>query len=198
MKSKKVIYLYVVASLIAAYIYYQYHISRSFTYVYVDHFLDKADYTLLVDELKKYNERLNYAKETTDNVVRYNLVMNEPRIKQLLEKYQPAITHLTRNPRIYLAKNFPIEYRQYVPGSFMHKHRDQLIYTIPQYECVLTLNNTTDSVTKMAGKPIKAQPNSLMIVRAQGIEHEVTKVTQGERKFLKFIFTETDDKVAFV
>jgi hypothetical protein len=47
----------------------------------------------------------------------------------------------------------------------------------------------------MAGKPIKAQPNSLMIVRAQGIEHEVTKVTQGERKFLKFIFTETDEKV---
>jgi hypothetical protein len=29
-------------------------------------------------------------------------------------------------------------------------------------------------------------------VKAQGIEHEVTKVTQGERKFLKFIFTETD------
>lgn len=197
MKAKPAIYFCIVCGLIAAYIYYQFYLqyNRPFTYVYVNDFLDKADYALLVNELQKYNERLNYAKETTDNVVRYNLVMNEPQITQLLRKYQPAINHLTQNPRIYLATNFPIEYRQYVPGSYMKKHQDQLIYKIPQYECVLTLSNTTDSVTTMAGKPIKAQPNSLMIVRAQGIEHEVTKVTQGERKFLKFIFTETDEKV---
>jgi hypothetical protein len=196
MKPTKTIYLClaaIICSLVAVYIYYQ---TRPFTYAYVPDFLDKADYALLVGELKKYDERLYYSKETNNNLVRYNLAVNEPPITQLLEKYQPTINHLTQNPRIYLAKNFPIEYRQYVPGSFMHMHRDQLIYKIPQYECVLTLSNTTDSVTKLAGKPIKAQPNSLMIVQAQGIEHEVTRVTQGERKFLKFIFTETDDKVA--
>ena len=79
--------------------------------------------------------------------------------------------------------------------TIMKKHKDTLIYNIPQYECVLTLSNTTDSVTIMGGnKSIKARPNSLIIVRAQGIEHEVTKVTTGERTFLKFIFTATDER----
>jgi hypothetical protein len=122
-------------------------------------------------------------------------VVTDPTIIRILQKYTPVFKDLTQNPNIYLAKNFPIEYRKYVPGSFMKKHRDALIYRIPQYECVLTLSNTTDSVTDMEGTQLKAQPNSLIIVRAQGIEHEVTKVTNGERKFLKFIFTETDDRV---
>ena len=34
------------------------------------------------------------------------------------------------------------EYRKYINGSFMNKHRDQLIYQKPQYECILTLSNT--------------------------------------------------------
>jgi hypothetical protein len=80
-----------------------------------------------------------------------------------------------------------------MPGSFMKKHRDTMIYKIPQYECILTLTNTTDSVTDMNGTQIKSEPNSLIIVRANGIPHSVTKVNKGERKFLKFIFTETDE-----
>ena len=80
----------------------------------------------------------------------------------------------------------------------MNKHKDHLIYKIPQYECILTLSNSTDSYTilepqgKADNKKIKSKPNSLIIVKAQGIEHEVTTVNQGERYFLKFIFTETD------
>ena len=170
-------------------------------YIYKENFLQEADYNKLLYELKQYDERLDASKENYNNVVRYNLVIdnNSPSslnpIATILKKYQREIKNLTHNPNIYLANNFPIEYRKYVPGSFMKKHKDTLIYKIPQYECVLTLSNTTDSVTKMDDTLIKATPNSLLIVKALGVEHEVTKVTKGERKFLKFIFTETDERV---
>ena len=170
-------------------------------YIYKENFLQEDDYNKLLYELKQYNERLSASKENYNNVVRYNLVIdnNSPStlnpIAIILKKYQREIKNLTHNQNIYLANNFPIEYRKYVPGSFMKKHKDVLIYKIPQYECVLTLSNTTDSVTKMEDIPIKATPNSLLIVKALGVEHEVTEVIKGERKFIKFIFTETDERV---
>lgn len=170
-------------------------------YIYKENFLREDDYNKLLQELKLYDERLNNSKEISSNLIRYNLEIDSNSMNTLnpvillLKKYQGEIKNLTHNPNIYLANNFPVEYRKYVPGSFMVKHRDVLIYKKPQYECVLTLSNTTDSVTNMEKVPIKASPNSLIIVKALGVEHEVTKVTRGERKFLKFIFTETDERV---
>jgi len=170
-------------------------------YIYKENFLKEADFDKLLYELKQYDERLSGSKENHNNVVRYNLVIdnNSPSslnpVAIILKNYQGEIKNLTHNPTIYLANNFPIEYRKYVPGSFMKKHKDILIYKIPQYECVLTLSNTTDSVTKIEDTPIKTTPNSLLIVKALGAEHEVTEVIKGERKFLKFIFTETDERV---
>lgn len=170
-------------------------------YIYKENFLEQDDYNKLLKELSLYNERLNNSKEISSNLIRYNLEIDTNSTNSLnpvtiiLKKYEPMIKQLTHNQAIHLANNFPIEYRKYVPGSFMQKHRDTLIYKMPQYECVLTLSNTTDSVTNMEDTPIKALPNSLIIVKALGVEHEVTKVTKGERKFLKFIFTETDERV---
>lgn len=170
-------------------------------YIYKENFLKQDDYSNVLNELKKYDNQLNFHKENDSNLIRYNLVIdsntvytNNP-VTTILKKYQGEIRNIIQNQSVYLANDFPIEYRKYVPGSFMQKHKDTLIYKIPQYECVLTLSNNTDSVTMMKDTPIKATPNSLIIVRASGIEHEVTKVTKGERKFLKFIFTETDHKV---
>jgi hypothetical protein len=169
-------------------------------YVYKEDFLQPEDYVQLLNELKFYDERLVASKENMPNLIRYNLVIDSNSsasvnpITHLLKKYEREIKKLTHNEAIYLAHNFPIEYRKYVPGSFMKKHKDTLIYKIPQYECVLTLSNTTDSVTNMEDTPIQAKPNSLMIVKAMDIEHEVTQVTKGERKFLKFIFTVTDER----
>jgi hypothetical protein len=171
-------------------------------YIYKEDFLHQEDYAQLLDELKLYDERLAASKENMPNLIRYNLVIDNNSstsmnpITQLLKKYEREIRGFTHNSAIYLAHNFPIEYRKYVPGSFMKKHKDTLIYKIPQYECVLTLSNTTDSVTNMEATPLKAKPNSLIIVKALGIEHEVTPVTKGERKFLKFIFTATDERAA--
>ena len=167
----------------------------TFTYIYTEDFLNKKEFHTLLTLLEKYNTPLNNSQEINKNLVRYNLIINENHITQLLKKYTPQIRALVQNPKIYLANNFPIEYRKYTHGSYMKKHIDTLIYKIPQYECIFTLSNNTDSFTNLAGKKISAKPNSLMIVRALGVEHEVTKVNKGERKFLKFIFTETDEKV---
>jgi len=170
------------------------------TYIYKEKFLKEDDFANLVKELTHYNECLDASKEIAVNVIRFNLTVDTNSsgslhpVTAILKKYEPAIRELAGQDNIYLAKNFPIEYRKYVPGSFMRKHIDTLIYKIPQYECVLTLSNTTDSVTNMKDVPVKAAPNSLMMVKALGIEHEVTPVTKGERKFLKFIFTETDER----
>ena len=167
--------------------------NNKFRYVYKDDFMSSNDFENLLCELEKYNEKLNKSKEEYPNLIRFNLKMDSPIINSMIKKYENKIKSLTKNYSIYLAKNFPIEYRKYVPGSFMTKHQDTLIYKLPQYECVFTLSNTTDSYTDIEGRKISSKPNSLIIVKALGVEHEVSKVTKGERKFLKFIFTETDE-----
>ena len=163
-----------------------------FQYVYYENFLSANDLSLLNQELETYNKNLENSLENLPNVYRFNTKIESDVIKNIIQSYTHIIKKLTSNNRIYLAKNFPIEYRKYIKDSFMERHVDQLIYKIPQYECLLTLTNSTDSYTIFGNKKITTRPNSLVILQAQGIEHEVTKVTQGERKFLKFIFTETD------
>ncbi len=165
---------------------------EKFSYIYEKNFFSNQDFNLLKNELKKADSDLEKSVEKLPNVYRYNLVVESPVIKNLIKKYEEKIKKLVLNNKIYLANNFPIEYRKYVKGSFMLKHRDQLIYEIPQYECVFTVTNSTDSYTVIGDKKISSEPNSIIILKAQGIEHEVTKVNKGERKFLKFIFTETD------
>jgi hypothetical protein len=165
----------------------------NFEYIYIEDFLEQSDYKKIIKELTKYNKILDSRKEDIIKYNRYNTNVDSKIVESIIKKYENKIRNLTNNQNIYLANNFPIEYRKYLPGSFMIKHRDTMIYKIPQYECILTLTNTTDSVTDMDGEQIKSKPNSLIIVRANGIEHHVTKVSKGERKFIKFIFTETDE-----
>lgn len=168
--------------------------NKNFSYCYIENFLKNNDLTQIKSELKNYDQKLNNSLDNYRNVYRYNTPISSIKIRNILESYSYTnkIRASTNNNKIYLANNFPIEYRKYVSGSFMKKHRDVLIYKKPQYECILTLSNSTDSFTILGNKQIRSKPNSLIIVKAQGIEHEVTKVNEGERYFLKFIFTETD------
>jgi hypothetical protein len=147
------------------------------------------------------NETLSKNDENNHINRRKNIVISSKRVKEILNKqdYREKLRRITNNPNIYLARNFPIEYRKYEKGSFMKRHSDTLIYRIPQYECVYTLFNQSDTKTVFYDKggnvmeTIQSEPNSLMILRANGVEHEVLPVTKGERFFLKFIFTETDE-----
>ena len=180
------------------YLIFYYKSKKDFSYCYIENFLTNNDLIQLKNELKNYDQKLENSLEDYQNVYRYNTPIDSIKIRNILALYTNKIRENTNNNKIYLANNFPIEYRKYIKGSFMNKHIDQLIYKKPQYECILTLSNSTDSYTildpqgKACNKKIKSKPNSLIIVKAEGIEHEVTKVNKGERYFLKFIFTETD------
>lgn len=106
-------------------------------------------------------------------------------------------SYVFEKPLVHGSDVVPIEYRKYPPGSQgMKWHHDvQLIGR--QYECVYTLTNTSDSQTKwrdLIGKEhaIWAEPNSLIVVQAGGVEHAVTPVTSGERTIVKFIFCHKD------
>ena len=187
---KKYLLFFVIILLILVIFYHK--SKKDFSYSYIENFLTNNDLIQLNNELKNYDQKLENSLEDYQNVYRYNTPIDSIKIRNILASYTNKIRGNTNNNKIYLANNFPIEYRKYIKGSFMNKHRDQLIYKKPQYECILTLSNSTDSYTILGHKKIKSKPNSLIIVKAQGIEHEVTRVNEGERYFLKFIFTETD------
>jgi hypothetical protein len=165
----------------------------NFKFVYDKDFLDKDDFARLSDELLNYEEDLKNSLDSRGDILRYNLPIKSEFVKDIIKKYESKIRQLTKNRSVYLSKNFPIELRKYTRGCFMSPHKDTQIYKLPQYECVFTISNTTDSVTKIEGLDISTIPNSILIVKAEGVLHEVTKVGGGERNFLKFIFTETDD-----
>jgi len=96
---------------------------------------------------------------------------------------------------------FPIEYRMYPRGSSMDWHLDEALYAEPQYEVVLTLENTSNSVTEWkdleGGRGREwTEPNSAVIIRAETAVHRVTAVGRGERSILKLLYTSTDEKLA--
>jgi hypothetical protein len=98
--------------------------------------------------------------------------------------------------RLELDPATPVEYRVYGVGDWMGWHRDGVLPHMPvgdpQYECVLTLNNTSDSMFEWvddAGRVcgLKTVPNMLVVVRGGGVKHRVTRVTRGQRGTLKFV-----------
>ena len=79
----------------------------------------------------------------------------------------------------------------------MRWHSDILLYDKPQYECVYTISNNSDSTTDYIDHwgikhKVWTKPNSLMIVRANGYKHGVNPVNKGRREIIKLIYTPTD------
>jgi len=105
------------------------------------------------------------------------------------------IRKITANPKLKPCLEIPIEYRKYIIGSYMDWHKDtQMLANQLQYECVITLTNSSDSLTLLqydqGVKKLVTEPNSLLLVRANGISHKVTPLTKGERTILKLVFAE--------
>jgi len=74
------------------------------------------------------------------------------------------------------------------------------MYSWPQYELVYTVDNTSDSETQWLTESgdLRAEvtlPNSLIALRAEGLEHRVTPSKRGERTIIKFAYTTTDLKL---
>jgi len=139
----------------------------------------------------KANNRLMYEFKPENNKteVLKSLLFNE----NFIEK----IRKLTGNYNLIPCLEVPVEYRKYPKGSYMDWHYDtQILENQLQYECVITLTNTSDSLTLMNQvfftDKISSEPNSLVIVRAHGVKHMVTEITKGERTILKFVFKEKE------
>lgn len=169
-------------------------------YIYHKNFLSVKDFNEILKMTKVNDKLLSLSFHQDSTVNRCNLNLNDLKIYNIIKKYENKIQEMTENNSIYLARNFPIQYRKYIPGSFMKLHTDTQLYKIPQYECILTLSNNSDCLTTFylenEKKSIWTEPNSIVILKANGIPHEVQKVTRGERYFLKFIFTETDERLS--
>ena len=88
--------------------------------------------------------------------------------------------------------DFPVELRRYPRGASMGWHKDESLYEEPQLECVLTLENTSDSETRWerADGTVASMwmpPNSLLVVKAEGASHGVTPVRAGDRLIAKYV-----------
>lgn len=133
----------------------------------------------------KASGRLMYVFDKNDPI--YKLVYNKIFINK--------VRSITGNYQLMPCREVPMEYRKYTKGSHMRWHRDtQMLPDQLQYECVVTLSNTSDSKTLFNKKShieeISSEPNSVILVRAQGIPHKVTKTNKGERTILKIVFKE--------
>jgi len=99
-----------------------------------------------------------------------------------------------------VAGDVPVEFRIYPVGGSMEWHKDVALYSKPQFEIVFTVTNTSDSTTEWEDERTGmryggwTEPNSVIVVRADGAPHRVTAVTRGERSIVKFVLTQTLEK----
>jgi len=132
-------------------------------------------------EIDLSTKRLIYKFPETHPI--FNIVYNE--------NFIDKIRKICGNNKLVPCLELPIEYRKYQVGSEFQWHRDTFIVN-DQHECVITLTNSSNSLTIMDNmlwhKQISSDPNSLMIVRSRGIRHKVTKCEKGERTILKVAF----------
>ena len=169
---------------------------------YVPAFLPAGEFQAVCEECRALRGRLG--SET-------NAVAHGRRVLPLEAAGAPATYGAFRSPETLrrvvslVGKDvelgeFPIEYRMYPRGSSMDWHLDEALYADPQYEVVLTLENTSNSVTEWkdleGGRGREwTEPNSAVIIRAETAVHRVTAVGRGERSILKLLYTSTDEKL---
>ena len=92
--------------------------------------------------------------------------------------------------------DYPIELRVCDVGSEMDWHRDVVMYDPPQWECVFTVSNDSDSETEWIvdegtgeTRAVRTTAGSVIVVRAGGAIHRVLPSTRGERVVVKALYT---------
>ena len=165
---------------------YQENILQMNNFEKIKEICSKYDETNMVLD-PKANGRLMHVFPIYDSI--YSLIFQPNFIQK--------IKNICGNQRLIPCLKIPIEYRKYTIGSNMDWHRDvQMLPDQLQYECVITLENTSDSKTILKDwfglltRNISSAPNSLVVVKAKGVEHCVTTTNSGTRTILKFVFCE--------
>jgi len=164
--------------------------------VYKQRVYDKEDFIKILAYAKKIKESDMILDPKASGRLMYVINDNHPIIPIICSnKLINQVRKITGNKHLKPNLDIPIEYRKYVIGSYMDWHKDQqMLPDQLQYECVITLTNNSDSFTLLkcenGVKEISTTPNSLLIVRAKGITHKVTRLGKGERTILKMVFSE--------
>ena len=99
-------------------------------------------------------------------------------------------------------------------GSGMEWHVDDILFTRPQIEIVLTIENSSDcetmweeSISGMKSssddenmrdlkkiKAVQTEPNSVILIQAGGARHRVSALkNNGQRLILKFVYVHDDE-----
>tara|TARA_B110000285_G_scaffold216081_1_gene263035 strand:+ start:313 stop:981 length:669 start_codon:yes stop_codon:yes gene_type:complete len=164
--------------------------------IYIDNFLNKNEIDKILNNIKNIknlkNEKFRLIKPLDNDINKeiYDIFYSYNNLNKLKKKL--------KNNKI-LKSDFPIEYRIYPNKSDgMKLHSDILLYDLPQYEAIYTINNTSDSKTKWIDSNNKineiwTKPNSLLIIKANGYKHLVTPINKGERSIFKLIYTQSNN-----
>lgn len=160
---------------------------------YIPNFLSNEDFLTVkticesIDESNLKNENFRKVIPLNNEIIE-NIFYSNDVLNKIINKTNTTV----------FKSEFPIEYRIYPTHSpGMHCHIDTLLYELPQYEAVYTIHNDSDSITNWYDKnlnnnKISTEPNSLLLVRANGNKHCVSKLNRGTRSILKLIYTQTD------
>ena len=164
--------------------------------VYKQRVYDKEDFIKILAYAKKIKESDMILDPKATGRLMYVINNNHPIVAVICSnELINQVKKITGNKNLKPNMDIPIEYRKYVVGSHMDWHKDtQILPDQLQYECVITLTNGSDSFTLLkyenGVKKISTKPNSVLIVRAKGITHKVTRLGKGERTILKIVFSE--------
>ena len=160
---------------------------------YIEDFFTPNEFKIITNHLKTIS-----IKDLKSEKFRLVSTLNNKMISNILYSQQ-NINKINKIVGTELFKSdFPIEYRIYPTKSpGMHCHTDTLLYDLPQYEAVLTINNTSDSYTTWYSynkeeRRIYTKPNSLLLVKAKGNRHCVSPINKGERSIIKYIYTQSN------
>ena len=162
--------------------------------LYLEDFLSEKEYqeilSLDTDKNKFKNENFRFIKPLKKDNITYEIFYSNKIINELKDKL---------NNNNIKSSDFPIEHRIYPKGSpGMEWHSDLLMYQKPQYEAIYTIRNTSNSLTEWIDERGKkhskwTEPNSILIVKANGYRHHVLPVETGEREIMKLIYTQTKE-----
>ena len=143
------------------------------------------------DIMNILNEVNNIDLKNIENSKSYKMINKDSKIYDII--YSDKLKKLIKckfNKEIIFPKHL-IEYRIYENSNGMDWHRDKSLFKENYLECILLLNNDSNSYFKFKkyNKKYKyyQKKGDLIMVYPLDIEHKIDPITKGSKKILKFI-----------
>lgn len=166
-------------------------IANLYVYYYYDQLLivnnlyTKNDISKILKEISNLKlEEIKQSKKFIlidyDSII-YKIIYNKNLKKYIKNKLNKEI----------IFPKYPIEYRIYKNSNGMDWHKDKSLFNEKYLECILTLDNTSNSYFRFIKHSKKykyyQKPGNLIMLYPLDIEHKIDKIFVGDKKILKFI-----------